>query len=486
MALKSRISSPLEAGTSILDVQNLPPHLNEALEYASKRLARKSLHVTLVVARREYQLPTLLPPSASSSSSSVYSSSSVMSSPTMSPLASASSSSSSSSSRFNFKKLVRSNTGSSISSMSSISSISSISSAGSDATAAAPETLVFTPSFLMDINGPRLRWPLSPGIPLSPPPMTPSTASSTITDASGPMSPNPFGIRLVHADLLTDKQERTLRQTIERAEKKFRIGTEWLPPVVDGSACGLTSNLIRRSIVQNEVLFASEGLTLVSLDRLYTFKAALSSYSRTGAPLRLEDAVDELRRLVLSRAGRKVSKSDLLRSYDWLSVTDAALAEVDKMYRRAYGGPDRVGAIEGVGSAAQVERTVRELERELDETLAAAVDTIRIAKPPSPKGPTLKLQTNFDTKPQQPPREVRGEDVSEDDEDLTARPERQPPVSIWSPVSIAEVLHDDRQQTGPMTPNGYDDISPITRGEWGFLMGPSKVGGGRTAPVMTC
>ncbi|KAK6210392.1 hypothetical protein QIS74_11976 [Colletotrichum tabaci] len=483
MALKSRISSPLEAGTSILDVQNLPPHLNEALEYASKRLARKSLHVTLVVARREYQLPTLLPPSSSSSSSSVYSSSSVMSSPTMSPPASASSSSSSSSSRFNFKKLVRSNTGSSISSMSSISSISS---AGSDATAAAPDTLVFTPSFLMDINGPRLRWPLSPGIPLSPPPMTPSTASSTITDASGPMSPNPFGIRLVHADLLTDKQERTLRQTIERAEKKFRIGTEWLPPVVDGSACGLTSNLIRQSIVQNEVLFASEGLTLVSLDRLYTFKAALSSYSRTGAPLRLEDAVDELRRLALSRASRKVSKSDLLRSYDWLSVTDAALADVDKMYRRAYGGPDRVGAIEGVGSAAQVERTVRELERELDETLAAAVDTIRIAKPPSPKGPTLKLQTNFDTKPQPPPREVQREDVSEDDEDLTARPERQPPVSIWSPVSIAEVLHDDRQQTGPMTPNGYDDISPITRGEWGFLMGPSKVGGGRTAPVMTC
>ncbi|KZL80247.1 hypothetical protein CI238_12117 [Colletotrichum incanum] len=477
MALKSRISSPLEAGTSILDVQNLPPHLHEALEYASKRLARKSIHVTLVVARREYQLPTLLPSSSSSSSSSV------LSSPTMSPPASASSNSSFSSSRFNLKKLVRSNTSSSISSMSSVSS------AGSVASASGPETFVFTPSFLMDTNGPRLRWPLSPGIPLSPPPMTPSTASSTITDASGPMSPNPFGIRLIHADLLTDKQERTLRQTIERAERKFRIGTEWLPPVVDGSACGLTSNLIRRSIVQNEVLFASEGLTLVSLDRLYTFKAALSSYSRTDAPLRLEDAVDELRRLVLSRAGRKVSKSDLLRSYDWLSVTDVALADVDKMYRRAYGGPDRIGAIEGVGSTAQVERTVRELEREVANTMAAAMDTIRIAKPPSPKGPVLKLQTNFDTKPQSPPRELKEEEVSEEEEeeeDLTARPERQPPVSVWSPISIAEVLHDDRQPTGPMTPNGYDDISPITRGEWGFLMGPSGVGGGRTAPVMTC
>ncbi|KAK2011478.1 hypothetical protein LZ32DRAFT_586643 [Colletotrichum eremochloae] len=474
MALKSRISSPLEAGTSILDVQNLPPHLNEALEYASKRLARKSIHVTLVVARREYQLPILLPSSSASSSSA-------LSSPAMSPPTSSSSNSSFSASRFNFKKLVRSNTGS------SISSTSSASSTGSAASASAPDTFVFTPSFLMDTNGPRLRWPLSPGIPLSPPPMTPSTASSTITDASGPMSPNPFGIRLIHADLLTDKQERTLRQTIERAEKKFRIGTEWLPPVVDGSACGVTSNLIRRSIVQNEVLFASDGLTLVSLDRLYTFKAALSSYSRTDAPLRLEDAVDELRRLILSRAGRKVSKSELLRSYDWLGVTDVALNDVDKMYRRAYGGPDRVGAIEGVGSVEQVERTVRELEREVDNTLAAAVNTIRIAKPPSPKGPALRVLTNFDNKPLSPPREVRAGEVSdEEEEDLTARPERRPPVSVWSPVSIAEVLHDDRQQTGPVTPNAYDDISPITRGEWGFLMGPSGAGVGRTAPVMTC
>ncbi|OLN93936.1 hypothetical protein CCHL11_03428 [Colletotrichum chlorophyti] len=473
MALKSRISSPLEAGTSILDVQNLPLHLNEALEYASKRLARKSLHVTLVVARREYQLPSFLPPT------------SALSSPTMSPPGSSSSSSpsSSSSSRFNFttspvssfKKLVRTNTGS------SMSSVSSVSSSGSDA----PDYFTFTPSFLMDTNGPRLRWPLSPGVALSPPPMTPSVASSTITDATGPMSPNPFGIRLIHADLLTDKQEKTLRQTIERAEKKFRIGTEWLPPVVDGSACGVTSSLMRRSIVQNEVLFASEGLTLVSLDRLYTFKAALSSYSRTNAPLRLEDAVDELRRLVLSRAGKKVSKSDLLRSYDWLGVTDAALADVDRMYRRAYGGPDKVGAIEGVGSAAQVQETLSELEREVDDTMAAALETICISKPPSPKGPALKLQTNFESPTvQTPPQEVPGGDVSDED-DLTARPERHP-VSFWSPVSIAEVLHDDRQPLGPMTPKGYDDISPITRGEWGFLVGSGGVGSSRTAPVVTC
>lgn len=57
MDLKSRISTPLEAGTSILDVHRLPSYLVPALEYTSKRLAEKGLHVTFVVARRDYQLP---------------------------------------------------------------------------------------------------------------------------------------------------------------------------------------------------------------------------------------------------------------------------------------------------------------------------------------------------------------------------------------------------------------------------------------------
>ena len=39
---------------------------------------------------------------------------------------------------------------------------------------------------------------------------------------------------------------------------------------------------------------------------------------------------------------------------------------------------------------------------------------------------------------------------------------------------------------GPMTPNGYDDISPITRGEWGFMMVDNALQGGRTVAVETC
>jgi hypothetical protein len=326
--------------------------------------------------------------------------------------------------------------------------------------------------------------------------------------------------------------------------------------------------------VQNEVLFSSDSgaLTLFALDRLYTFKAALSSYSRTGIPRRLEDAVDELRRLFLSTGGRKVARADVLRSYEWLSATDAALRDVDEMYRRGYGGVDGVGAIEGMASTGKV---VEELRIEIEEAMGVMgcdvvgeagdveiispvdeepqpelftrrrleVDAIRTFVPspikeeeepteegsitkavasfqlgtPSPTLPKLTLFTNFEKKPAAPIRELGTpgeerdgqEDLEEEEEaeDLTARPKEQPlvggrvfPLQTWQNVSIAEMMMcqtpgglepmsavgGEGETTGPMTPNGYDDISPITRGEWGFLFsGENDFKGAKTVCVTT-
>ena len=63
---KDRISSPLEAGTSLLYTnQYLPPALIEALEYVSERLSRRAVHVTLVLVSKEYELPCASLPSVS-------------------------------------------------------------------------------------------------------------------------------------------------------------------------------------------------------------------------------------------------------------------------------------------------------------------------------------------------------------------------------------------------------------------------------------
>ena len=196
MALsKDRISSPLEAGPSILDVQNLPPHLNEALEYASRRLTRKALHVTLVVVRRDYQLPTIPPPCASPDLS-----------PPSSPSPHASRLAFATSPVAALRHLVKSGG----------------STGGVSHGFPAP---LPSPAPESEFGGQRyMRWPLSPSVPLSPPPMTPSTTTSSTATDNGPMTPNPFGLRLIHANLLNAREEKILRQTIDKAEKRFHIG----------------------------------------------------------------------------------------------------------------------------------------------------------------------------------------------------------------------------------------------------------------------
>ncbi|KAM5345481.1 hypothetical protein ACJ41O_011343 [Fusarium nematophilum] len=491
MSLKDRISSPLEAGTSILDAHHLPPHVVPALEHASARLARKSQHITLVVARRDYQLPSVVPPKGAYS----------LQTPTT-PLSPGFRLNRSNGPVSALKLLVRSG------------------SYNGPTPVQSPRSAVSSPGYAptMDTSSPRLRWPLSPATPLSPPPMTPCTASSTTTEAmSAMMSSGVFGMRLIHTNELNPKSEKILNSTLEKTEKRFRIGTEWLSPAVRPSSCGLTNQLVHSSMIQNEVLFSSEGLTLLSLDRLYSLKSALSSYSKTRSHLRLEDAVDELRRIILASNGEKVSKAAILRSYDWLSVSNSALVDLDRMYRRAYGGPEQLGGIEGMTSfvepriKASSDSELGDTDEEIEEEMigmAKTTEETTVAKTPSPK-PLLKLQTSFAPKPiklEIPVPVKKTDEEEEEDGDRTARPTdvRYFAVQPWTGSTIDQVLTagpversafspmtpvllspDRASRSGPMTPNGYEDISPITRGEWGFMMADNAFQSGRKVGVET-
>ncbi|KAF9765199.1 hypothetical protein IL306_002572 [Fusarium sp. DS 682] len=446
MSLKDRISSPLEAGTSILDAHHLPPHLAPALEHVSSRLARKSQHITLVVARRDYQLPSVVPPKG------------LLTPTTPSPL--------SPGLRFNLsqgpvsrlKSLVRTGSSTSLRSMNS------------------PRSGLSSPGQVppLEVSSPRFRWPLSPSTPMSPPPMTPCTASSTTTDTMSSMmnASSGFGMRLVHTNELHPRSEKILNSILTKTEKKFAIG----------------------------------------------LKSALSSYSKTKSHLRLEDAVDELRRIILATNGAKVSKTAILRSYDWLSVSNWALVDLDRMYRRAYGGPEQCGGISGLTSFAEPaikpisDSQERYKEEEAEET------TISIAvtkgKTPSPK-PLLKLQTNFTPGPILKPKPkkieaptqapIQTEAEEEEDGDRTARPTDQlyftmqqwePPSTIdqiltagpvnrsaFSPLTPTPIMSPASPRFGPLTPHEYDDISPTTRGEWGFMMADNAFQSGRKAGV---
>ncbi|KAJ4151009.1 hypothetical protein LMH87_011730 [Akanthomyces muscarius] len=542
MSLKDKISSPLEAGPSLLDAHHIPPQLGPALEYTSARLARKSLHLTLVVARRDYQLPP----------------SPVLCSPSLGSYSPASPSSSSMSRFTRHLHLPRWGRHQTI--LSPTSATSSM--------PTSPRSAISSPSYTpMSLEFPQSQqqcgplsprspmWPLTPMTPLSPPPMTPSTGLSSIpTEGSSygfPMTPQ-HGVRLIHHGNLPPKAEKTLQSALAKAGRKAGGAATHIAPALSASACGFNKDLFNNSIAQNDVLFSSDGLSLISFDRLYSLKAALSSYSKTGSPLRLEDAVDELRRYVLA-SGEKVSKMHLLRSYDWLNVSHSALADLDRMYRRAYGGVEMQGGIDGmyfapVPEASSVcssddddENDVGEEHEYHDQDSGVYVEglpdspTIDVAtvgmavssttpvpaqqpkRSPSPKMPLLRVQTSFvktpahrhveeqpDTTSDEPGEEDEGggkpPEAAAEDDVVTARPDDEAGQAaaarnkLWrstQSTSIAQVLSPGpdpppRDQDGPMTPNGYDDISPITRGEWGFLLVDQGFQNARTVAVTTC
>ncbi|KAK1827098.1 hypothetical protein QBC39DRAFT_267700 [Podospora conica] len=350
LSLKDRISSPLEAGHSIADGYQLPNRVTSALEYASKRLARKDTSVTLIAVQREYQLPAnRLPPSSSLASplwSQLRAEASGNRTPTRHTFASSAFST--------LKQLIRSSVTTEPPIRERIVHIvdtrdTVISPALSDISASSASTASTALTSDSLFSSHRLRWPTTPAYDSEPPtPATPFTVASSMSmsatetgsTVSGLGLADEFGARFVYVGDLTPRDERVLSMTMEKTARKFSIGQDWLPTPLSPALLGLSPDVVQRSVAQNEVLFAADGLVVLSLDHLYTFRTALQSYASTRSATRLEDAVDELRRLVLASPGRRrLRKSALVGTYRWLEgVSEEALGDVVRMYGRAYGG----------------------------------------------------------------------------------------------------------------------------------------------------
>ncbi|KFY00882.1 hypothetical protein V490_01160, partial [Pseudogymnoascus sp. VKM F-3557] len=225
-------------------------------------------------------------------------------------------------------------------------------------------------------------------------------------------APHPL-INLLHAIPPTPKAAATLTKILHKASLRFplRFATPAAQPT-----------LTHRSLQQNTILFSSEGLTVLTLDRIYTLKHALATYSRllsTGAPapaiaVALARALSELRALIFAQSGRPVANSYLQRAYDHLCVSPYALRSVNAAFVSLYSGAHV--PISGVKE-----------------------EVPRLAAPTAPR------------------ERERGSGA-------TVR-------SFKGPYC-----------RGPVTPGGWGDITPVTRGEWGFVVGGWK---GRGA-VETC
>ncbi|KFY70832.1 hypothetical protein V499_08935, partial [Pseudogymnoascus sp. VKM F-103] len=152
----------------------------------------------------------------------------------------------------------------------------------------------------------------------------------------------------LHAIPPTPKAATTLTKILHKASLRFPF--RFAVPAAQPT-------LTHRSLHQNTILFSSEGLTIVSLDRIYTLKHALATYSRllsTGASapaiaLALARALSELRALIFAQSGRPVANTYLQRAYDHLRVSPFALRLVNAARGDQTGGAADAEGEEGEG-----------------------------------------------------------------------------------------------------------------------------------------
>ncbi|KAL4917190.1 hypothetical protein BDW62DRAFT_88524 [Aspergillus aurantiobrunneus] len=229
---------------------------------------------------------------------------------------------------------------------------------------------------------------------------------------------------------------RTLSRTFAKAVLRFSLGHSWTDALARSQHERLANEyLIERSILQNEVVFSREGLTLLNVDRIYTFKRRLcilstTSPKNTSPPESyINSCVRLLHRTIEDFQGRPFSKAFFHRVYEQLDVCDDLLSHVAAVYKKQY-------SQDGIVVPPPPKPVV------VAEKKKSPVRTIRVRKQSTVKQPT----------PKQSP---------------AARPGgTAPPLS----------------KRGPKTPHSASDVTPITRNEWNMLFGPNFK---KTRPTVT-
>lgn len=230
----------------------------------------------------------------------------------------------------------------------------------------------------------------------------------------------PSDLMIIPITPLDTASWRILERAIAKGAKKFSLGQSW-SDALNRSQYERQANeyLVQQSILQNEVVFSQEGLTLLNMDRIYTFKRRLCilsnrPFSRTDEQS-MASCVKLLHRLIADFQGRPFSKAFFHRVYEQLDVRDDLLTAVAAAYK--------------------------------DTHKQDAIILPQVAKPKEEPKPKPKVEQNKKL----PMRPVRAR--------------RQPPPAKSS-IQRAGVP----AKRGPKTPLSASDVTPITRNEWNILV----------------
>lgn len=227
---------------------------------------------------------------------------------------------------------------------------------------------------------------------------------------------------------------RVLDKAVAKAAKCFALGQSWTDALARGHHERQANEyLVQQSILQNEVLFSREGLTLLNMDRIFTFKRRLCVLANTICVGKenddikvLEDTyiascVQLLYRTIRDFQGRPFSKAFFHRVYEQLDVRDELLTRVADAYRSAY-QQDGIIVLTPVPRPQQQQQQQQRLRQQRQKQESTRRSPIRV---------------------------TRG-----------ARRQAGSP-RYGMPA-----------RRGPKTPQSASDVTPITTSEWKMLVGP--------------
>lgn len=149
----------------------------------------------------------------------------------------------------------------------------------------------------------------------------------------------PSDLMVIPVTPLDSQLWKVLYRAIEKGARKFSLGQGWTD-ALSRSQHERHANeyLVQQSIMQNEVIFSSEGLTLLNMDRIYTFKRRLCilSYRDHIPDSYVASCVELLHHTILDFQGRPFSKAFFHRVYEQLDINDVLLSKVADAYKAKY------------------------------------------------------------------------------------------------------------------------------------------------------
>lgn len=235
----------------------------------------------------------------------------------------------------------------------------------------------------------------------------------------------PSDLMIIPITPLDTPSWRILERAIAKGAKKFSLGQSW-SDALNRSQYERQANeyLVQQSILQNEVVFSQEGLTLLNMDRIYTFKRRLcilsnKPFSRTDNQS-MSSCVKLFHRLIADLRGRPFSKAFFHRVYEQLDVRDDLLTAVATAYKNTHN--------------------------------KEAIILPQPAQQEEPK-PRPKPKSKAQNPQKSPVRAVRVRC-------------QQPPPPAKSSMQRAGIP----AKRGPKTPLSASDVTPITRNEWNILV----------------